>query len=344
MKNCSSSCLITLLILSYLAYEIQGRTDKLDCYKLLKVDRKANAAQIKKAFRTLARKYHPDKVPEEEKEKAEKTFQKLATCYETLSDPEKRKVYDVTGEDPRKSGGGGGGTDFNFDNFDFGDIFSNFADFGFGGGQEQQQRRRGGGFDDFGFGGGDFFNFGGGNGGRSGGRQQRQQQRQQQQQRQPEKKEPKILKVTIDDLMNAPTFVKDDAKNRIRLPIGSYDGKIIEDKGQDYKIEIKPHKKYSVRKRYDLEYKHPITLTEALTGVNTYIPTFDGRRVKFETKKIISPTSYKKFGGSGLPKPNGEKGDLIVFFDIQFPKTISSNQRTMVKNIQFSYQDLKTEL
>lgn len=76
-----------------------------DYYKILGVSRRANAKQIKKAYRELALKWHPDKHIETEKEAAEKQFQLVAESYEILSDDEKRQAYD-RGEDVTQQGGG----------------------------------------------------------------------------------------------------------------------------------------------------------------------------------------------------------------------------------------------
>jgi len=306
----------------------------MDCYKELGVSRDASDSQIKKAFRKLAKKYHPDKVSEAEKEKAQEKFARIGTCYQTLSDPEKRKMYDVTGGDPSKgdSGGGGGGANFNFDNFNFDDIFSNFGFGGGGGGRQRQQRGGGGGFGGF----GDMFGGGGGSGGSGGGN------RGGRRQAQPDP-EPQKLEVTLDDLWNAPT-TKRVGRNRVEIPKGAYEGQKISSGRQEYEIVVKPHKKYEIRKKHDLTYRHTISLTEALTGISTQIPTFDGRKLPFKTKKIISTTSWKKFGGAGFPKKNGGRGDLIVFFDVEFPQRLSQKQKDNIKSQRWQYASDKSEL
>lgn len=96
---------------------------KTDYYDLLGVERGASEEDIKKAFRKLAAKYHPDRNPGDES--ASEKFKEINEAYTVLSDPEKRRAYDQFGHDgPRGFGGGGGG---------FEDIFSQFGDF-FGGG------------------------------------------------------------------------------------------------------------------------------------------------------------------------------------------------------------------
>lgn len=77
-----------------------------DYYSILGVSRGADDRQLKKAYRKLAMRWHPDKVKEGDKEKATKKFQEIAKAYETLSDPEKRKLYDLGVEDGAQSAGG----------------------------------------------------------------------------------------------------------------------------------------------------------------------------------------------------------------------------------------------
>jgi len=325
--------LLWILFLSLVCFmkTFARRKKQVDCYEVLRVSRDASEQEIKKAFRKLARKYHPDKVDEKDKEKAQKKFSKIGTCYQTLSDPEKRKQYDVTGGDPSENDGGGG-ANFNFNNFNFDDIFGNFGFGGFGGGGNKKQgRNRGGGFGGMGGNGmGGFGNMGGGGFGGGG------------QRHQPDP-EPKKLEVTLDDLWNAPT-TKRVGRDRIEVPKGAYEGQKLSSGRQEYEIVIKPHKKYSIRKKHDLTYTHTVTLTEALTGISTKIPTFDGRKLPFKTNKIISTTSWKKFGGAGLPKSNGGRGDLIVFFEVEFPKRLSEKQKDTIKNQRWQFDSQKTEL
>ncbi len=107
--------------------------DKRDYYDVLGVDRGASADEIKKAYRKLAKKYHPDLNPND-KEGAEAKFKEATEAYEVLSDDNKRSQYDQFGHaafDQTAGGYGGGGA--GFDGFDMGDIFSSFFGGGFGG-------------------------------------------------------------------------------------------------------------------------------------------------------------------------------------------------------------------
>ncbi len=101
---------------------------KRDYYEVLGVERSADDATLKKAYRTLAKKYHPDMNPGDKE--AEQKFKEINEAYAVLSDPEKRRKYDQFGHAAFDPGAGGGGAGFDFGGFDFGDIFSSF----FGGG------------------------------------------------------------------------------------------------------------------------------------------------------------------------------------------------------------------
>src|SRR5438552_7327046 len=109
-----------------------------DYYKALGVDKKASPEDIKKAYRKLARRYHPDRNPDDKK--AEERFKEVSQAHDVLGDPEKRKQYD-SGTGPFATGGPGGGFggfgNFDFDASSMGDILSNL----FGGGARGQRQR-----------------------------------------------------------------------------------------------------------------------------------------------------------------------------------------------------------
>ena len=101
--------------------------DKQDYYEILGVPRTATAEEIRKAFRTLALKYHPDRNPGNKE--AEQTFKKISQAYDVLSDDEKRKQYDRFGHDGLR-----GYATRDFEGASFEDIFQSFGDI-FGGGE-----------------------------------------------------------------------------------------------------------------------------------------------------------------------------------------------------------------
>lgn len=106
---------------------------KRDYYEVLGVDKSADDAAIKKAYRALAKKYHPDMNPGDAE--AEKKFKEASEAYAILSDPEKKRQYDQFGHAAFEGGAGGGYGGFDFSGADFSDIFGDiFGDF-FGGGR-----------------------------------------------------------------------------------------------------------------------------------------------------------------------------------------------------------------
>lgn len=114
---------------------------KRDYYEVLGVEKNASEEEIKKAYRKLAKKYHPDANPDN-KQEAEAKFKEVNEAYETLSDSQKRQMYDQFGSDGPQGFGGPGGNGYysysssGFDGFtdfgDLGDIFSSFFGGGFG--------------------------------------------------------------------------------------------------------------------------------------------------------------------------------------------------------------------
>jgi molecular chaperone DnaJ len=116
---------------------------KRDYYEVLGVDKNASDAELKKAYRKLAMKFHPDRNSEDTE--AEKKFKEASEAYDVLRDPQKRQRYDQFGHSGINGGGFGGGSS-DFGNANFEDIFSHFSDiFGsdiFGGQSQGRSRRR----------------------------------------------------------------------------------------------------------------------------------------------------------------------------------------------------------
>jgi len=111
-----------------------------DCYEVLGVEKSATEAEIKSAYRKLAKKYHPDMNPGDKE--AEEKFKEVNDAYAILSDPEKRQKFDTYGAAAFENGGGGGYGGFGGMDFDISDIFSGFGDIfggGFGGGRSSRK-------------------------------------------------------------------------------------------------------------------------------------------------------------------------------------------------------------
>ncbi len=108
--------------------------EKRDYYEILGVERNASADELKKAYRTIAFKHHPDKSSDPE---SENIFKEASEAYEVLSNPEKKKIYDTYGHNGLNNSGGFSSGGFDFDSV-FGDIFADF----FGGGRRKPQRGR----------------------------------------------------------------------------------------------------------------------------------------------------------------------------------------------------------
>ncbi len=291
-------------------------------YELLGVKKDATADEVKKAFRKLARKHHPDAGGDEEK------FKQINEAYEVLSDTEKRSQYDQYGQyfgggAPTGSGSGypgggfpgggrGGGRGGGYQNVNMGDLGDLGDLFGsvFGGG--------GGGFGGGGFGGG---------------------------RPQPHRGADQEAKL---DLTFAEAFVGTKKTMRsgagssvsVTVPAGATDGGKLRFKGKGaaganggpagdlyVTTHIRRHPYYS-RDGADVIIDVPVTFAEVVMGTEIRVPTPDGGKVKLKIPAGTQSGKVHRVRGKGAPKLNGSgQGDLKVRVNVAVPESLSDEQR-----------------
>ena len=303
-----------------------------DYYETLGVAKDASEAEIKKAFRTLARKHHPDVA--KDKKAAEEKFKEINEAYEVLSDPEKRKKYDTLGADwerggaqqappnwqdfaQRGGGGGGGGrpggpggVEFEFGGTGFSDFFEAF----FGGGRGRQ-----------GFGAGGF-----------------------PQQPPPGRGEDveADLMVTLDEAIagskrKVSLRRSDTAKvetYHVKIPAGVREGQRIRLAGQGeqggrggaagdlyLRVRFAQHPDFRVE-GHDLIHEHELKPWQAVLGAEVRVPTLEGR-AKLKIPAGTQNGRRMRLKERGLSKPTGGRGDLYVVIDIDIPAEVTPEQK-----------------
>jgi len=313
-----------------------------DYYKILGVDKKATADDIKRAYRKLARKYHPDANPNDSG--SEEKFKEIGEAYEVLKDPEKRQRYDQLGANWKQYAGAGpgggrqsytydfGGRGFNFE--DLGSGFSDFFEMFFGSGADQR-------FSNFNFGGNFGQNFGGARAGTA--------QKGQDLQSSIEislreayagtkrslrfQKNGKTRTVTV----KVPPGIKDGGK--IRLPGEGTSAPGGGQAGDLYlSVKVAPHNLLK-RKGSDLHMEVPVTIKEAYLGGKIDVPTFEGRiSVKIPPKTQSGRTL--RLRGKGMPSLGGKSpGDLYVKIKIVFPGKLERNIQKQFEEFLKNYDE-----
>lgn len=306
-----------------------------DYYTSLGVGKGASQEEIKKAYRKLAMKYHPDHSAGS-KENEEK-FKEISEAYAVLSDPEKRKQYDTFGSE-----------DFQqrysqediFKDFDLGDILK---EFGFGGasfytsGAQKGRGRRGG--THYSFDPESIFGFGGRGGG----------QQVQRKGRDVEYEIPLTLQEVAGGTSKTLTIANSSGGTdaiSVKIPKGLISGKKIRLAG---KGETSPYGGPSgdlyirskivqdpvfEQKDYDLYVNRQIKLTEALLGTKINVPTIGGKQLAMKVAPGTKPKSRLRVSGQGLPhmKASG-KGDLYVVIDVKWPKHLNDKEKEIVKQL-----------
>jgi curved DNA-binding protein len=294
-----------------------------DYYKVLGVSKSASDGEIKKAYRKLAMKYHPDHTKGDKK--AEDKFKKISEAYAVLSDKEKRKQYDTFGSSgfhQRYS------QEDIFSGFDFSNIFK---EFGFGGSGFSTGR-----------GGRTRFSFGGGSPFGSGARQQQAQL----------KGSDLVYELPL-TLLEVATGTKKTVSFQhqgrsenitVKIPKGMVTGKKlrIAGKGESssfggpagdlfIKAKVIDDPVYNV-KGYDLHFTRDIKLSEALLGTSLSIPTLDSKELSLKIPPGTRHKTQMRLSGHGLPQMNGKgKGDLYAHIHVIMPKKLTKEQKKLVE-------------
>ena len=298
-----------------------------DYYKILGVERSASEDDIKKAYRKLARKFHPDVSKEKN---AEEKFKEVSEAYEVLRDAEKRKAYDTMGS------------------------YQPGQDFRPPPGWEQQFHAGGaGGFQDFGD--ADLFDFlsglgrGGFRTGRSGGASIRM----------PGQDYEVTAHLSVEEVargieLEVPLAVTEMNEEgelqrstrtiKVRIPKGATDGQRLRVPGKGgpgrggpdgdlyVNIQLRPHDLFKVS-GHDLYLEVPVAPWEAALGAEVQIPTLDGR----VTVKIPggSRAGQKlRVRGKGLPKPGGADGDLYAVLQIVTPSVVNDREKELYRELE----------
>lgn len=303
-----------------------------DYYDTLGVSRDASQDEIKKAFKKLARKNHPDVAKDQTN--AEEKFKAINEAYEVLSDPEKRKKYDLLGENWDQAGapggggfsgfpGGGGGGQYEY-NFGGSTGFSDFFESMFGGGG--------------GMGGDPFGGYGGG-------------QRARSNRPMPGQDIEADLLVRIEEIMTGATrelrLARPEAGGgggettiRVKIPKGVGEGQKIRCAGLGYpgqnggkkgdlylRVRVERHPLYRPKGK-DLESDLLLAPWEIALGASVTAPTPHGD-VKLTIKPGTTPGTRMRLKGKGLPKGSEDFGDLFMIVTVEFPETISEEEKKL---------------
>ncbi|MBE7639411.1 DnaJ domain-containing protein [Salegentibacter sp. BLCTC] len=304
--------------------------DFIDYYKLLELDKSASHADIKKAYRKLARKYHPDLNPNNKE--AQLRFQQINEANEVLSDPEKRKKYDQYGKDwqhadayeeaqkqQQASGGrtytgggfGGGQGSYSYSgNFDE-DTFSDFFEEMFGSRARAHGSGRGHHFK------GQDFNA--------------------------------ELQLKLSDVYTShkQTLSVNRKSIRLTIPAGVENGQTIKIKGHGgpgvqggpkgdlyITFNIINNTKFK-REKEHLFSQVDLDLYTALLGGEITVDTFNGK-VKLKVKPETQTGTKVKLKGKGFPKYKKENqfGDLIITYNVKMPDNLSTREKELFKELQ----------
>ncbi len=291
----------------------------IDYYKVLGIDKNATDEEVKKAYRKLARKLHPDLNPNDKE--ANQKFQQLNEANEVLSDPEKRKKYDKYGENwehgeeheryrqaQQQQGFQGGGQQFSgdFGGADFSDFFSSMFGGGGANGRTSQTRFKGQDYNS-------------------------------------------ELQLGLKDAYTThqQTLTVNGRNVRITIPAGIENGQTIKLKGYGGKgangapdgdlyitFNIANDAKFK-RTGNDIYTTVDLDLYTAILGGDTIIETFDGK-LKLKVQPETQNGTKTRLKGKGFPvyKQEGQFGDLYVTYNIKLPTNLTEEQKELFKKLQ----------
>ncbi|KAJ8445412.1 hypothetical protein Cgig2_031225 [Carnegiea gigantea] len=328
-----------------------------DYYDVLKVPKTATEEDLRRAYKKLAMRWHPDKHPAAAKVVAEAKFKQICEAYDVLCDAQKRQIYDLYGEEGLKSsyynvsspsaaarrGAANKGTSFRYNHKDAEDIFDEFlGDFGSDGGSDKGRSPRS-----------ENANFGSGNKGSNNrpatmtGKKAAPVENKLactlEELYKGSKRKMKISRILSDD-SGKPRTVEEvlaiDVKpgwkkgTKITFPEkgnqepGLLPGDLI------FVIDEKPHSTFK-RDGNDLLIHQKLSLLEALTGKVLNLNTLDGRTLTIEVSDIVKPGHEILIPDEGMPisKEPQKRGNLRIKFDIKFPSRLSSDQKSDLRRV-----------
>lgn len=337
-----SLLILTIILLIHIIYAEE------DYYKLLGVSRDATTKEIKKAFRTLSLKYHPDRNPGNKK--AHDLYLKINRAHEVLTDPELKEIYDIYGEEGLKQDdmfereGKERGPNAHMDVYvELSDLYNGLTRtieieknevckkcHGTGGKLGKTKRCpvcRGKGVS-----------------------YQKVEMLGMEMEMEQECEKCGGRGVVFKEICpdcKGKKIVKTKKKLTLEIEKGMQNGQKIVFKGESEEspdtitgdlivtLKQKKHEFFKQRKRNNLYADININLKEALFGYNKKIKHLDGREIYIESNKITKPDEVRTITGEGMPvhKFPSQKGDLFITFKVNLPKTLNKKEKELIKEI-----------